>query len=108
MNAQTGNWRGPHATRFQGEASIEDKVVSDEPKRWLNVDQLLGIVPLKRSRLYYLTHTGQIPCTRIGRTLLFEYDRIVRWLEESNNGTDGRVPNEKGQRSLVCEVSKAG
>jgi len=53
-------------------------------KRWLTVDQLLEIVPIKRSRLYYLTHTHRIPgVCRIGRTLLFDYDAIVDWLERS-------------------------
>ncbi len=53
-------------------------------KRWLTVDQLLEIVPIKRSRLYYLTHTHQIPGVhRIGRTLLFDYDAVADWLESS-------------------------
>ncbi|HKW02825.1 MAG TPA: helix-turn-helix domain-containing protein [Vicinamibacterales bacterium] len=54
------------------------------PKRWLTVEQLLATVPIKRSRLYYLTHTHKIPgVCRIGRTLLFDYDTIVDWLERS-------------------------
>jgi len=56
-------------------------------KRWLTVDQLLELVPIKRSRLYYLTHTHKIPgVCRIGRTLLFEYDAIVDWLEQNREG----------------------
>ena len=51
----------------------------DPPTRWLTVEQLLAILPIKKSRLYYLTHTHQIPgVTRIGRTLLFDYDASAR------------------------------
>jgi len=56
-------------------------------KRWLTVDQLLELVPIKRSRVYYLTHTHKIPgVCRIGRTLLFDYDAIVEWLEQNREG----------------------
>ena len=51
-------------------------------RRWLTLEQLLEVLPFKKSYVYYLTHTRQIPVTRIGRRLLFDYDRIVRWLEE--------------------------
>jgi excisionase family DNA binding protein len=50
-------------------------------RRWLNVEQLLAVVPLKKSRVYYLTHTRQIPFVRLGTTLLFDYDAIVKWME---------------------------
>ena len=50
-------------------------------RRWLNVEQLLEIVPLKKSRVYYLTHTRQIPFVRLGTSLLFDYDAIVEWME---------------------------
>lgn len=50
-------------------------------RRWLNVEQLMAILPLRKSRIYYLTHTRQIPFVRVGKTLFFEYDAIVRWVE---------------------------
>ena len=60
---------------------------SHRPTRWLTVEQLLEIVPIKKSRLYYLTHTHQIPgVTRIGRTLLFDYDAVLTWLENNREG----------------------
>jgi excisionase family DNA binding protein len=75
-------------------------------KHWLTLEQLLELLPLKKSYIYYLTHTRQIPVTRIGRRLLFDYDRIVDWLEErtAEDGTD--VSGQKGKRTLVREVSK--
>jgi len=74
-------------------------------RRWPTLEQLLEVLPLKKSYVYYLTHTRQIPVTRIGRRLLFDYDRIVEWLEERTveNGAD--LPGQKGKRPLVREVS---
>lgn len=56
-------------------------------KRWLNMEQLLGVLPLKKSRIYYLVHTHQIPHRHIGKTLLFDYDEILAWVE--HNGQNG-------------------
>lgn len=53
-------------------------------KKWLNLEQLLTVVPLKKSRVYYLVHVNRIPCRRIGKTLIFDYDEITAWVE--NNG----------------------
>jgi predicted DNA-binding transcriptional regulator AlpA len=62
-------------------------VMSRPTKRWLTVSQLLEILPIKRSRLYYLTHTHQSPgVCRIGRTLLFDYDVVAEWLETNREG----------------------
>ena len=62
-------------------------VMSRPTKRWLTVNQLLQILPIKRSRLYYLTHRHQIPgVCRIGRTLLFDYDVVAEWLEAHREG----------------------
>ncbi len=36
-------------------------------RRWLTLEQLLEVLPLKKSYVYYLTHTRQIPVTRIPR-----------------------------------------
>jgi excisionase family DNA binding protein len=67
--------------------TTDSAVISRPTKRWLTVDQLLDIVPIKRSRLYYLTHTHQIPgVCRIGRTLLFDYDAVTGWLEAHREG----------------------
>jgi len=54
-------------------------------RRWLTLEQLLEVLPLKRSRVYYLTHTQQIPFRKVGRTLLFDLAEIEKWLEGSGN-----------------------
>jgi excisionase family DNA binding protein len=56
-------------------------------RRWLTVEQLMGVVPLRKSRVYYLTHTRQIPFVRLGKTLLFDYDAIVKWVEAHGEPT---------------------
>lgn len=57
-------------------------------RRWLTLEQLLEVLPLKRSRIYYLTHTRQIPFRKVGRTLLFDLAEIQKWLEGSGDGND--------------------
>ena len=37
------------------------------------------MLPFKKSRIYYLVHTNQIPYQHIGRTLIFDYDEIASW-----------------------------
>ncbi|MBV9745952.1 MAG: helix-turn-helix domain-containing protein [Acidobacteriia bacterium] len=56
-------------------------------RRWLTVEQLMEVVPLRKSRVYYLTHTRQIPFVRLGKTLLFDYDVIVNWVESHGEPT---------------------
>lgn len=53
-------------------------------KRWINIDQLMKILPFKKNRIYYLIHTKQIPVHHVGRTPLFDPDEIHEWVK--NNG----------------------
>jgi len=48
--------------------------------RWLTINQLREILPLKKSRIYYLTHVLEIPHHKIGQTLLFREDEILEWM----------------------------
>ena len=70
-------------------------------KRWLTLEQLLEVLPLKKSYVYYLTHTRQIPVTRIGRRLLFDYDRIVVWLEERTVEDGASISDPRRKRPMV-------
>ena len=67
------------------------KTESDE-RRWLTLEELLEKLPLKKSRVYYLVHTKQIPHHRIGRTLIFDYDEIIDWVE--HNGARSRLSHQ--------------
>jgi excisionase family DNA binding protein len=49
--------------------------------KWLNIEQLMRILPLKKSRIYYLTHIGAIPHHKVGQTLLFREDEILAWMQ---------------------------
>ena len=51
--------------------------------RWLNINQLMAILPLKKSRICYLTHVAEIPHHKIGQTLLFREDEILEWMERN-------------------------
>jgi excisionase family DNA binding protein len=51
--------------------------------KWLNIEQLMQILPLKKSRIYYLTHIGGIPHHKIGQTLLFREDEILEWMQSN-------------------------
>jgi hypothetical protein len=57
---------------------------------------LLSVLPLKKSRIYCLVHTNQIPYQHIGRTLIFDYDEIASWV--ANGGQ--RVEQGKTSRIL--------
>jgi predicted DNA-binding transcriptional regulator AlpA len=61
---------------------LENTEVLRRP-RWLNISQLMEIVPLKKSRIYYLTHVVAIPHHKIGQTLLFREDEILEWMERN-------------------------
>jgi len=63
-------------------------------RHWLTLEELLLKLPLKRSRVYYLVHTNQIPHHHIGRTLIFDYDEIIEWVEQ-----DGTFPRLSRQAS---------
>ena len=54
-------------------------------RRWLTLEELLEKLPLKKSRVYYLVHTNQIPHHHIGRTLIFDYDEIIDWVEHDGD-----------------------
>lgn len=70
-------------------------------KRWLTLEQLLEVLPLKKSYIYYLTHTRQIPVTRIGRRLLFDYERIEEWLEERTVENGASISDPRAKRTVV-------
>ena len=61
---------------------LENAEVLRRP-RWLNINQLMAILPLKKSRIYYLTHVAEIPHHKIGQTLLFREDEILEWMDRN-------------------------
>ena len=61
-------------------------------RRWLTLEELLKALPLKKSRVYYLVHTNQIPYHHIGRTLIFDYDEIIDWV--NHDGSCDRISRQ--------------
>ncbi len=62
-------------------ALIERAEQGFPPVRWLTVEEVCHMLGLKRSRIYYMTHSGLIPHYKIGQTLRFRLDEIQHWLE---------------------------
>lgn len=62
-------------------------------RRWLNLEQLLSVLPLKKSRIYYLVHTNQIPYQHMwqqSENVVFEQSRNVV-LTAPSSGDAGRT-----------------
>lgn len=49
-------------------------------KPLLRVDELRKFVPLSRARIFQLAAAGDLPCYRVGRSVLFDPDEVRGWL----------------------------
>ena len=49
--------------------------------KWLIVDELADILSVPRSRVYYWTHTDEIPHYKLGQSVRFRLDEIMDWME---------------------------
>ena len=67
----------------------------DQVRRLLNLQQLMQILPLKRSRIYYLVHTNRLPHGHLGRTLVFDYDEVMQWIETEAFGNGDSLSDPK-------------
>ena len=66
--------------------------MAENGKRWLTIEQLVEILPYKRSTIYYLVHVRAISFVKKRGRLFFEFGEIQRWMEEGNsNGNGDRV-----------------
>ena len=79
------NWHGYFSCIAEAESVDATEEPLPKPKwlNWLNIEQLMQILPLKKSRIYYLTHIGGIPHHKIGQTLLFREDEILEWMQSN-------------------------
>jgi excisionase family DNA binding protein len=50
-------------------------------REFLTIDELSEYLNLKRSKLYSLVETGELPHYRIGRLIRFRRDDVDRWME---------------------------
>ena len=65
------------------EMRVQETEESLTKPKWLNINQLMEILPLKKSRIYYLTHIGTIPHHKVGQTLLFQESEILEWMQNN-------------------------
>ena len=59
----------------------------DTERRWLRLQDLLQRLPLKKSRVYYLVHTNQIPTAASAGLRFSNYDEIIDWVEHDGGRT---------------------
>lgn len=50
-------------------------------KEFLNIDELSEYLSMKRSTLYSMVESGELPHYRIGRLIRFKQDEVVKWME---------------------------
>ncbi len=55
-------------------------------KRFLTLKETSGYLNLSASLLYKLVETKQIPHTRVGRKILFDRQKLERFIDENSHG----------------------
>ena len=58
-------------------------------EKFLTPRELTEILPIKRSTLYYWTHTGFVPHYKLGKKVFFKESDIEQWMEKRK--VSGRV-----------------
>ena len=56
-------------------------------KEFLNVDDLSEYLSIKKSTVYSLAESGDLPCFKIGRLIRFRRDEVETWIEEHRKET---------------------
>jgi len=81
MNGYPGDMhcREANMERQTTSADVANDIMA--ARRWLTLDQLLEVLPLKKRYIYSPKHMRQTPVTRIARRLLVDCDHIVARLE---------------------------
>jgi excisionase family DNA binding protein len=64
--------------------SLPDQTAFGEPL--LNAKQLADQLGFTRRQIYELVEERDLPCYRIGRTLLFEVSAVRSWLDQFKAG----------------------
>ena len=74
--------------------------------KYLTVDELCDMYSFKKSYIYYLTHTKQIPVVRFNRLLRFDADEIIAWAAKNGRESGGANVGEwrKYRKSGTTEM----
>lgn len=51
-------------------------------KQYIDIDELAGLIHVSKSQIYMMTSTRRIPHLKVGRRVLFDPERIERWMIE--------------------------
>ena len=54
--------------------------VSPIRRRWVAVDYVESLTGFKPKTIYRMAREGRIPAKRVGRSIRFDPDEIVRWM----------------------------
>jgi excisionase family DNA binding protein len=57
--------------------------------RLVKADAVAEMLDVDRFRVYELARTGQIPAVRIGRSIRFNPERVVAWIEAGGTAANG-------------------
>jgi len=72
-------------------------------KEFLSIDELSEYLSMKRSTLYALVESGELPHYRIGRLIRFKWDEVVQWMESHRR--EERHVDRKG-RDILKAVNR--
>ena len=71
---------------------------------FLSIDELSEYLNMKRSTLYALVESGELPHYRIGRLIRFKWDEVVQWMESHRRqGAHG----DRKARDILKAVSRS-
>ena len=60
-------------------------------KKFITSEEVAELLNVPQSTIYHYTHTNKIPFIRKGKRLLFDYDKIINWIEEGSVETNESI-----------------
>ena len=48
----------------------------------ITIDEAVAVTGLKRSAIYKMTMTGDIPCQKFGKRLIFSRHELAQWMQD--------------------------
>ncbi len=63
---------------------LEEKQQNTVRKKWLRTKEVLNLLGISTNTLTSLRSTGQLPFTKVGGTLYFDYDDILNMMQNKS------------------------
>jgi len=73
-------------------------------KDFLTIDELSEYLSIKRSTLYSMVESGELPHYRIGRLIRFERSEVDRWVESNRCG----CVNADSEARIILKTANRG